>query len=273
MLAARGHRVRLFDKNPWLGGKAAQLRQDGFTFDMGPTILTVPEVLRRIYAEAGKDLAAELDLIRLDPQWRCFFDDGSVLDLVENEARMAESLLRYTGDAAVADGYRRFLALSARLHDISKRFFFWRSVEDLRDTLDLSQNFTPSTLADVLTLRMGMTVAGTIRRRVKDGRVAQMLDHFTQYVGSSPYGSPAVLCSIAHMQTDGGVWYPRGGTRAVADGLLALGQSLGASYEPGRSIDADRDRGRTCCRGHRRGWRADTGFRRCVEHGFGPHLP
>ena len=237
VLAARGHRVRLFDKNPWLGGKAAQLRQDGFTFDMGPTILTVPEVLRRIYAEAGKDLAAELDLIRLDPQWRCFFDDGSVLDLVENESSMAESLLRYSGDAAVADGYRRFLALSSRLHEISKRFFFWRSVEDLRDTLDLSQNFTPSTLNDVLTLRMGATVAGTIRRRVKDGRVAQMLDHFTQYVGSSPYGSPAVLCSIAHMQTDGGVWYPRGGTRAVADGLLALGQSLGATYEPGRSIE------------------------------------
>ena len=237
VLAARGHRVRLFDKNPWLGGKAAQLEQDGFRFDMGPTILTVPEVLRRIYSEAGKHLESELDLIRLDPQWRCFFDDGSVLDLVENEAAMVENLRRYTGDTKAGDGYSRFLALSGRLHDISRKFFFWRSVEDLRDTLDLSQNFNPSTLSDVLALRMGTSVAGTIRRRVKDGRVAQMLDHFTQYVGSSPYGSPAVLCSIAHMQTDGGVWYPRGGTRAVAEGLLALGELLGAVYEPGRSID------------------------------------
>jgi diapolycopene oxygenase len=236
VLAARGYRVRLFDKNQWLGGKAAQLCQDGFRFDMGPTILTLPEVLARIYAEAGKDLAAELDLIRLDPQWRCFFDDGSVLDLVENEADMVKALGKYTGDVQAGDGYRRFLALSERLHNISKRFFFWRSVEDLRDTLDMSQNFNPSTLADVMTLRMGATVAGTIRRRVKDGRVAQMLDHFTQYVGSSPYGSPAVLCSIAHMQTSGGIWYPRGGTRAVADGLVALGQSLGVIYEAGRAI-------------------------------------
>jgi diapolycopene oxygenase len=236
VLAARGHRVRLFDKNPWFGGKAAVLEQDGFRFDMGPTILTVPEVLRRIYAEAGRDVAEELDLIRLDPQWRCFFDDGSVLDLVEDDARMAESLRSYTGDPAVGDGYLRFLELSSRLHEISRRFFFWRSVEDIRDTIDVRKNFNPSTLSDVLALRMGTTVAGTIRRRVKDGRVAQMLDHFTQYVGSSPYGSPAVLCSIAHMQTDGGVWYPRGGTRAVAEGLMALGQSLGASYEPGRGI-------------------------------------
>ena len=236
VLAARGHRVRLFDKNPWLGGKAAVLEQDGFRFDMGPTILTVPEVLRRIYAEAGKDLAAELDLIKLDPQWRCFFDDGSVLDLVENEARMAESLKGYTGSQTAGEGYLQFLALSRRLHEISRRFFFWRAVEDLRDTIDMRQNFNPSTLSDILALRMGSTVAGTIRRRVKDGRVAQMLDHFTQYVGSSPYGSPAVLCSIAHMQTDGGVWYPRGGTRAVAEGLVALGESLGAQYEPNRGI-------------------------------------
>src|SRR3954453_14489614 len=119
VLAARGHKVRLFDKNPWLGGKAAVLQQDGFRFDMGPTILTVPDVLRRIYAEAGRDLAEELELIRLDPQWRCFFDDGSVLDLLQDEARMAETLRAYSGDPAVADGYRHFLVLSNRLHDIS----------------------------------------------------------------------------------------------------------------------------------------------------------
>src|SRR3978361_1108276 len=171
---------------------------------MGPTILTVPEVLRRIYAEAGRDVAKELDLVRLDPQWRCFFDDGSVLDLVEDEARMADSLRSYSGAKAAGDVYLRFLELSRRLHEISERFFFWRSVEDMRDTIDLRKNFNPSTLSDVLTLRMGATVAGTIRRRGKDGRGAARLDHFTQYVGSSPYGSPPLACGIAHPQAYGG---------------------------------------------------------------------
>ena len=69
-LAARGYEVVLFEKNPWLGGKAALLEDRGFRFDMGPTILTVPRVLRRIFDEAGIDLARRLDLIRLDPQWR-----------------------------------------------------------------------------------------------------------------------------------------------------------------------------------------------------------
>src|SRR4051812_19376842 len=78
-LAARGHSVVLFERNAWLGGKAAVLEGQGFRFDMGPTILTIPSVLRRIFAEAGRKLEDYLDLIRLDPQWRCFFEDKSVL--------------------------------------------------------------------------------------------------------------------------------------------------------------------------------------------------
>ncbi len=80
-LAARGYDVVLFEKNAWLGGKAAVLSEGGFRFDMGPTILLMPSVLGRIFAEAGRDLKDELELIPLDPQWRSFFADGSILDL------------------------------------------------------------------------------------------------------------------------------------------------------------------------------------------------
>ncbi len=86
---------------------------------------------------------------------------------------------------------------------------------------------TPATLRDVLALRMGRRSPARSAAKVPDARVAQMLDHFTQYVGSSPDGSPAVLCGIAHMQTAEGVWYPRGGTRAVAEALAKLAGELG----------------------------------------------
>ncbi len=225
VLGARGHRVILFEKNDWVGGKAAVLEEDGFRFDMGPTILTVPAVLRRIFAEAGRDLDAALDLRRLDPQWRCFFDDGAVLDLTEDTAAMVGNLDTFA--PGNSEGYRDFLRMSDGLHGVSERFFFWRSVEDIRDTLDFKKNMDLSTLRDVMSLRMGSTVAKEIRKRVPDARVAQMLDHFVQYVGSSPYNSPAVLCSIGHMQTDGGVWYPMGGTRAVPVALAKLAEDLG----------------------------------------------
>ncbi len=224
-LAGRGRRVVLFEANDWLGGKAAVLHGDGFRFDMGPTILTVPAVLERIFAESGRKLADHLELIPLDPQWRCFYSDGSVLDLHADVDAMCDRLDRFSAGSAA--GYRQFIELSRRLHATSERFFFWRSIGGLQDVFDLGNTFSATTLRDVLALRMGSTVARTVRSFVPDARVAQMLDHFTQYVGSSPDESPAVLCGIAHMQTSGGVWYPRGGTRAVPEALAKLAAELG----------------------------------------------
>jgi phytoene desaturase len=229
-LAARGYRVVVFEKSAWLGGKAAVLGERGFRFDMGPTILTVPSVLRRIFAEAGRDLDDYLDLIRLDPQWRCFFADGSTLDLVENVGDMAVSLDGYAPGKDAGAGYRDFIAYSDRLHRISEKYYFWKSIGGIGDMIDPKFGFSFSILGDVLAMRMGRSVASTVRKYNHDPRVAQMLDHFTQYVGSCPEQSPAILCAIAHMQTQEGIWYPRGGTRAVPEALVKLGEELGVEY-------------------------------------------
>jgi phytoene desaturase len=236
VLAARGYRVVLFEKSPWLGGKAAVLSEAGFRFDMGPTILTMPSVLRRVFAEADRRMEDHLDLVKLDPQWRCFFADGTALDLVEDVERMAESLHGSAPVTRAADGYRDFLALSERLHRVSDRYYFWKSIGGIRDMIDLRAGFSPAILRDVLAMRMGRSVAGTVRAFIPDPRLAQMLDHFTQYVGSSPEGSPAVLCGIAHMQTSEGVWYPRGGTRAVPEALAKLAAELAVELRPDTAI-------------------------------------
>ena len=225
-LAARGHRVLLFEKNQWAGGKAAVLEKEGFRFDMGPTILTLPVVLRRIFSEAGLKLEEHLEMTRLDPQWRSFFSDGSVLDLHEETTRMSSELDRFSG-AGAGHSYQQLMSLSERLHDISDRYYFWKSIGGLRDMFDARNLARRGTLKDVLSMRMGSTVSGTLRSFMKDSRVSQMLDHFTQYVGSAPDASPAVLCGIAHMQTSGGVWYPKGGTRGVVVALEKLAQDLG----------------------------------------------
>jgi diapolycopene oxygenase len=243
-LAARGHRVTLFERNPWLGGKAAVLAAGGFRFDMGPTILTLPSVLGRIFAEAGRDLKRELDLVPLDPQWRCFYEDGSTLDLLADPRKMEAALDAFAPGSGAAGGYRRFLGVAERLHEISDRFFFWRSVGSVRDTFNAGKTFQASVLGDLLALRFGRSVAGTVRRHVLEPRVAQMLDHFTQYVGSAPDASPAVLCGIAHMQTQEGIWYPRGGIRAVPEALRRLAIELGVEIReetPVRRILTDGD--------------------------------
>ncbi len=226
-LAARGYAVTLCDKNAWVGGKAAVHEEAGYRFDMGPTILTIPRVLERIWSEAGRDLESALDLVRLDPQWRSFFTDGAVLDLHADVAAMQTTLDAFAPGTGSAAGYGKFMELAQRLHRISDDFFFWRSVGGMRDMFDPKGSLSLSMLKDVLGMRMGRSVAGTVRSFVPDQRAAQMLDHFTQYVGSCPENSPAVLCGIAHMQSNDGVWYPRGGTGAVPRALANLAVDLG----------------------------------------------
>jgi diapolycopene oxygenase len=227
-LAARGHKVEVFEKNPWLGGKAAQLTEQGFRFDMGPTILIQPAVLRRIFEEASRKMEDYIPMVRLDPQWRCFFEDGRQMDLRDDAQQMAASLEAVW--PKMGKGYLKFLETSKQLHSISERFFFWRSIGSMRDTLDVGGVFSPAVLKDVMQMRLGKTVAEVIREYIPDANTAQMLEHFVQYVGSSPDASPAILCAIGHMQMNEGIWYPMGGTRAIPEALVKLARELGVIF-------------------------------------------
>lgn len=233
-LAARGYAVVLLERNEWLGGKAAVREADGFRFDMGPTILTLPSVLARIFREAGRRLEDYVELVRLGPQWRSFFTDGTTLDLWAEPERMSAAAEALAPGAGAS--YLRFLDHAARLHDISERYFFWRPVGGLRDMVRFSGGWQPGLLGDLFALGAGRSVAATVRSHVADARVAQMLDHFTQYVGSAPDSSPAVLCGIAHMQTGEGVWYPQGGTAAVPRALARLAAELGVEIRRGTGV-------------------------------------
>lgn len=235
-LAARGYRVELLETNAWLGGKAAVHEDKGFRFDMGPTIVTLPSVLRRIFSEAGRELEDALEMVKLDPQWRSFFEDGTTLDLVADGDEMSRKIDAFSPGSGSGVGYRKFLNLSARQSDISQRVFFWKPIGSMGDMFSGSSIFLPGFIGDLLSIRMGRTVSGLLRSYVPDERVSQMLDHFTQYVGSSPENSPAVLCGIAHMQSSEGVWYPIGGTAAVPGALHKLALELGVVIRTGVSV-------------------------------------
>ena len=149
-----------------MGGKAAALAEQGFRFDMGPTILIMPSVLERVFAEAKRKMSDYLQMVRLDPQWRCFFDDGTVLDLKHDVRDMRDSL--NSSEPGMGDRYVEFMNLSEQLHGISDRFFFWRSIGSIRDTFDFGGAMNLAVLKDVMRMRLGQTVGGAIRSFIKD---------------------------------------------------------------------------------------------------------
>src|ERR1700682_2192884 len=118
-LAGRGYPVTLFEQSPALGGRCGVLEHAGFRFDTEPALFTFPRTLDRIFRECNRKLADFIDLIPVDPQCRCFFPDGRLLDLFRDVDATCEQLDRLFPRAA--KGYRRFLKSSKRIHQAADK--------------------------------------------------------------------------------------------------------------------------------------------------------
>ena len=232
-LAHAGHAVTLFEKNAHLGGKMNVWEEGGYYFDMGPTIITKPDVLDRLFADIGRKREDYLDLVALDPQWRAFFSDGSSVDLYSSLEKMTAELNRFA--PGELGSYLQFLAYAQRMNDISDKYFYWKSYGSITDLMKATptglQSMTMALSMDPMT-----TMHQAIRKHFKDERLAQLFEHFVQYVGSSPFVAPAILCLIAWVQIGLGCWYPMGGTGEIARALAKLCDELGVNVSTGTAI-------------------------------------
>ena len=233
-LAHAKHDVTLYEKNAHLGGKMNVYEEKGYYFDMGPTIITKPDVLDRLFEDVGKKREDFFDLVQLDPQWRAFFADGSHIDLFTSITEMCRELKAFAPEEVA--NYLQFLAYSQRMNDISDRWFYWKSYGSLTDMMKAN----PMNLQSLnLTISMDptRTMHQAVRKHFKDERLAQLFEHFVQYVGSSPFVSPAILCLIAWVQIGLGCWYPMGGTGEIARSLTKLADEFGVDVRYNTPIE------------------------------------
>ncbi len=233
--AHAGHQVTLFDKNERVGGKMNLIEEQGFVFDTGPTILTMPQVLDRLFTSVGRRREDYLQLHRLDPQWKAFFEDGETIDVWGDRGKMVEEIRRVSpGDV---EGYEKFRAYAAKMYQLSERFFFWRSVSGINDLVKPGDVMGTEGLRVLSTIDLFSTVSNAIDRHFRDPHLRQILEHFMQYVGSSPHAVPAILSTIHHIQLEFGVWYPMGGTNRFAAALTRLAQDCGVELAMGKRVD------------------------------------
>ena len=204
---------------------------------MGPTIITLPQVLRGIFERAGRRLDDYLTLVNLDPQWRCLFEDGTKIDLIQSVPAMRASLDRQFPTALPGAGYEKFVEFSRRMFALSEKVFFYKDVGSALDMMRASPLGDPKLLGDVLAMRMHSTMGATAHKHIREPHVLQLVEHFLQYVGSSPFLAPAILSLIAAAQTDHGCWYPMGGTREVARALSRLADELGVEFRTSTSVE------------------------------------
>ncbi len=219
-LAARGHDVTICERLPEVGGKLAVYRRDGFTFDLGPSLLTLPQQFDDVMRLAGTSLDAELDVRRLSTQFRYFWQNHTTATFYDNPIDTASSLDgMHTGSG---EEYLRFLKHSRSIWEVSERTFL---AGPMAGPLSLLRRMKG--LSDFGAIDARRTLSSAARKHFTDPNLQQWLGRYATYSGSSPYRSPATLSCIAAVEADHGAWYPVGGLGALRDALERVARRSG----------------------------------------------
>ena len=220
-LATEGFQVELLEKNDKVGGKLNILSRDGFTFDLGPSILTMPHVFEALFSRAGKRMVDYVGIESVEPHWRNFFEDGTVVDLCadqDNQRRELEKL----GPGVYAD-FQRFMAYAKKLGQETEAGYFAKGLDSLWELLKFYGPIRSFNFDVFRSMDQG------VRRFISDQKLVDILNYFIKYVGSSPYDSPALMNLLPYIQYEYGLWYVKGGMYGLAQALEKLALELGVT--------------------------------------------
>lgn len=220
-LAHDGWRVDVFERLDVPGGRCGRITADGFTWDLGPTILLMPFVLERTFASVGRKLSDYLSLTRCDPNYRVTFRDGSTLTLTSELTKMREELERI--EPGSFSRYLQFMAKGQVRHDTSMERFVSKHFSSLGEFL------TPSNLPEILRVGAHRRLYGQVSEAFRDERLRQAMSFQTMYLGVSPFEAPAVFSLLPYTELAVGVWYPKGGLGEVGRALEKVCRELDVS--------------------------------------------
>jgi phytoene desaturase len=220
-LAAAGREVTVLEREAVPGGRAGRLSLEGYEFDTGPTVLTMPELLADLLGCVGEELGDWVTLSRLDPAYRAHFPDGSTLDVLADTARMAGEVSRVCGPRE-ADGYLRFVDYARELWRLERRDFIDRN-------LDRPWDLLTANLAHLVRLGGFRRLQTKIDQFFRDERTRRVFSFQAMYAGLAPHDALALYAVIAYLDTVAGVYFPRGGVHAVPKALAAVAEKYGVT--------------------------------------------
>jgi phytoene desaturase len=218
-LAGAGRQVTVLERAAVPGGRAGLLEVDGYRFDTGPTVLTMPDLIADALDSVGERIEDWLDLRPVAPLYRAHYPDGSTLDVHSDPEAMEAEVARVCGPAE-ADGYRRYVEFVSRLYRYEMRDFIDRNIDSPLSLL------TPN-LARLVAAGGLRRLAPKVRQYLKDPRTERVFSFQAMYAGLSPYDALALYAVIAYMDSVAGVYFPVGGMHAVPRALAGAAEKHG----------------------------------------------
>ena len=235
-LAAAGADVTVLERDERPGGRAGRFERDGFAFDTGPSVLTMPSLLAELFSVAGERIEDHLTLERLDPAYRAVFHDGSVLHVRGSLEAMMDEVRDVCGPAEVA----RFAGFAEHLRRLYEAEYDTFIDANFDGALDLVR---PVALARVVRLGGLRRMMPLVSSLLTDWRLIRMFTFQAMYAGMSPYQALGIYAVIAYMDAIAGVYFPRGGIHAVSEALAALARRCGADLRLGTGVERVEVRG------------------------------
>jgi phytoene desaturase len=225
-LLAKGFKVSIFEKNEKVGGHAYQLVKNGYVFDMGPSLITAPDIVRDVFESAGRKMEDYINLIPLNPYYRIYFSDGSYIDYTGNSNSMKEQMAKFNPSDAL--NYDKFM-------EVSKKMYHIVIDEGLGavpfDKWSLMLKFIPRAIG----LNAIFSSYNFAKKYFKDFRHRFVFSFHPLFIGGNPFRAPAIYQMIPYLEKEGGVWFTKGGmyslVRAFEKLFLELGGEIYTSCE------------------------------------------
>lgn len=220
-LQAAGIPTLLLEQRDKPGGRAYVYEDQGFTFDAGPTVITDPTAIEELFTLAGKRMADYVDLLPVTPFYRLCWESGQIFDYDNDQARLEEQIRRF--NPRDVEGYRRFLAYSQAV--------FKEGYLKLGTVPFLSFRDMVRAGPQLARLQAWRSVYGMVSSFIEDERLREAFSFHSLLVGGNPFATSSIYTLIHALEREWGVWFARGGTGALVQGLVRLFEDLGGTLE------------------------------------------
>ena len=231
-LAKEGFKVKVFEKNEGLGGRARKFEEQGFMFDMGPSWYWMPEVFENFFNAFGKSASDYYELVRLDPSYNVVFGKDDVVSMPANYNELEE--LFETIEPGSSKSLRKFLAEAEYKYKVGMEEFVWKPGLSAMEFADIR------VAKSLFKLQMFTSIASQIEKLFKNEKLREILKFPVLFLGATPENTPALYSLMNHADLVGGTWYPMGGMHKIIEGFVSLARELGVEFhenEPVKSIE------------------------------------
>lgn len=225
-LAIKGFNVKVFEQSGKPGGKASEIIGDGFRFDAGPSLLTMPFIIEVLFNEAGKNLNDYITLKRPDITCKYFYPDKTIINAYNDVNKFAEEIESKTKDDA--EDVKKYLRYSKQIYDLTADLFLYNSPSNFST---FTNKKALKTLFNISQIDSFRTMHQANSSFFKDERIIQLFDRYATYNGSNPYDAPATLNIIQHVEYNLGSYIPESGIYSIVNAMYKLAEEKGVVFK------------------------------------------